>query len=64
MEARCVTPFFDKQEGKDREPGEVFECTDERFKAINATEFGVLAEAVAQPKAQAKPRARKATKKE
>lgn len=60
MKARCTTPFYDKQEGKDREPGEVFECTDERFEAINATEFGVLAEAVAQPKA----RARKATKKE
>lgn len=36
MKARVLISFFDKQENVDREVGEEFECTEDRFKEILA----------------------------
>lgn len=54
MKARCIAPFYDKRAKADREPGDVFECTEARFKEINSTEFGELAARVRARKAAAK----------
>ena len=56
MKARCTAPFYDKKAKTDRDIGDVFECTPARFKEINSTEFGELAEKVAERKAPAKGR--------
>lgn len=54
MRARCIAPFYDKKAKADRAPGDVFECTEARFKEINSTEFGELAAKVQARKASAK----------
>lgn len=46
MKVRAKAPFLDLRENVDRKPGEVFECSDERFEEINSTRFGTLAERV------------------
>lgn len=46
MKAKAIVPFFDKVAEVTRSMGEEFECSDARFKEINSTEFGILAEAV------------------
>lgn len=60
MKAIAILPFDDLQDGVSREPGDVFECTAERFEQINSTEFGQLAKAAESSKQAAKkPAARK-----
>lgn len=48
MKVRAKAPFLDLRENVDRKPGEVFECSEERFEEINATRFGTLAERVSE----------------
>ena len=50
MKAKVVTPFQDKEANILRKRGEVFECSDARFSAINSTEYGILVEAVEEEK--------------
>lgn len=63
MKVTCVYPFFDAQERVDREVGDSWECSEERFSEMNATVFGKLVEEVAEaPKPRAtKTRKQKAT---
>lgn len=49
MKVKVVSPFRDLQENLDRKRGDEFECTEERFNAINATEYGILVEPAEQP---------------
>lgn len=46
MDARVVKGFFDKQAGRSREAGEVFEASVERLNEINSAGFGELAKVV------------------
>lgn len=34
MKVKTIMPFKDKQDNKSRNPGDVFECTEERYKQI------------------------------
>ncbi len=61
MKAKCIFPFFDYEAKCDREVGDVWECSKERFEAMNATAFGILVEEVKEKKAPKKP-AKKADK--
>lgn len=61
MKVKAVAPFLDIKANADRKVGEVFECSEARFKEINATEYGVLVEAVEEKPAR-KTTARKAAK--
>ena len=53
MKVRAKAPFLDLQENVDRATGDVFECSEERFEEINSTQFGTLAERVAEEPEQA-----------
>ena len=56
MLIECVKGFEDYENDRRwREPGERWEVTPERFAAINATKWGVLAKAVEEPKKKARP---------
>lgn len=48
MKARVLKPFIDKKDGVARKPGDTFILSKERYKEINSTKFGVLAEVVAE----------------
>lgn len=61
MKVRAIAPFYDLKEKCDRKPAEVFDCTEARFKELNTTEYGTLAERV-EEKQTRKPTARKAAK--
>ena len=63
MKAKVVTPFQDKEANTLRKSGEVFECSDSRFSAINSTEYGVLVEAVEEERPKGRVR-RSVTKKD
>lgn len=56
MKARAVRLFSDIEAGCDRKPGDVFECSEERFAALNSTRYGVLVEKAAAPKKARKAR--------
>lgn len=62
MMAKAEVRFYDIEARADRNPGETFEVSRERFDALNGTEYGVLvSQAEEAPKAA--PRARKAPRK-
>ena len=42
MKARVIKGFFDKDAGKAREVGELFECSKERFEQLTKSRWGVL----------------------
>lgn len=44
MLVKCITEFMDLKAHKLREEGETFEVSEDRFKAINSTRYGVLVE--------------------
>lgn len=44
MKARCVSRFYDLEDGCLREPGDEWELAPERLEAINAAGYGKLAE--------------------
>lgn len=46
MKARCVVEFFDLLEDTMRHTGDEFEASEARFKEINGTRYGILAEKV------------------
>lgn len=46
MKARAIIPFYDLKEQVDRDKGDEFECSEARFKEINSTQFGTIAEKV------------------
>lgn len=46
MKCKTVKRFFDIEAKCQREVGDTFECSAERFKAINSTAHGTLAEEV------------------
>ena len=50
MKAKAIKKFYDIEAGVDRAADDEFECTEARFKAINSTQYGVLAEKVAAPR--------------
>ena len=61
MLIECVQGFQDYEHNKLwRKPGDRWEVTPERFAAINATKWGVLAKAVEEPKTKKKGRPTKA----
>lgn len=62
MLIRCVFPFVDSEANASREIGDSWEVSEERFKAINATVYGVLVEAVNEEPAE-KPKAKSKSKK-
>ena len=49
MMVRSLRRFRDLESGMLREAGEVFEVTDGRYKALNASKYGVLVESVETP---------------
>ena len=51
---KCVKRFYDIAERVDRNPGDEWDVTDARAKALNATEYGTLVEVAAKPKAKAR----------
>ena len=56
MKVEAILPFDDLQDGVPREPGDVFECTAERYEQINSTEFGQLVKSVEpEPGSEPKP---------
>lgn len=54
MKVKTVVDFIDKEAKVNRAVGEVFECSKERFAAINGTQYGVLIEQVQEEKPAAK----------
>lgn len=51
MRVKVVTEFIDlKNNKKRRKVGEIFDVTNERFKELNSTSFGVLVEEVEETK--------------
>lgn len=42
MTVITVKAFRDKKEGVSRKPGDTFSVSEERFKEINSTRFGIL----------------------
>lgn len=60
MKARVVSEFLDVEAKCDRSVGDEFECSKERFDAINSTKFGTLVEEVKPAAKAARQRARKA----
>lgn len=51
MRVKVVTKFIDlKNNKKRRKVGEIFDVTNERFKELNSTSFGVLVEEVEETK--------------
>ena len=61
MNVKAIKPFHDKNEGVTRKMGDTFAVSEERNNEINSTQFGVLAEAVAEE--TAKPTTKKSIKK-
>lgn len=66
MIAECVCGFRDLEAKAMRKAGDRFEVTPERFKALNATKYGILVREVPEePKQEEpKPRARRTRKTE
>lgn len=62
MMVKATAHFYDVAAGVDRKPGDAFEVSQERYKALNGTEYGVLV-SQAEDAPKAAPRARKATRK-
>ena len=54
MKAKAIKPFQDRKEGVIRKLGDTFTVSAERFEEINATQFGVLVETVAEEAAKPK----------
>lgn len=42
MQVIALRGFLDRETGAERHRGEAFECTPERFKALNSTKWGAL----------------------
>lgn len=47
MKVKAIRDFQDLEEQVDRKVGDTWECSQERFEAINSTVYGTLAEKVA-----------------
>lgn len=54
MKVKTVKPFFDKKAGVTRLTGDSFAVTEERYKELIESRFGVLVEAVAEETAKPK----------
>lgn len=50
VKVKCTSKFFDIAAGVDRLPGDEWEVSEARAKAINGTDYGVLVEVAAKPK--------------
>lgn len=48
MVVKAVKVFHDKKEGVTRNVGDTFTVSEERYKELNSTQFGVLVEKVAE----------------
>lgn len=46
MKVKTVKPFLDKKAGVTRNLGDAFAISEERYKEINSTKFGILVETV------------------
>lgn len=62
MMAKAEVRFYDVEAKTDRSPGDTFEVSQERYDALNGTEYGVLV-SQAEDAPKAAPRARKTSRK-
>jgi len=59
MRVKAVKSFFDKRMGVTRNLGDAFTVSDERYKELIESRFGVLVEAVAEETAKPKKKPKK-----